>query len=278
MARWRFLALALLALTVALVGSSVPTRRSIGQELIVPSATLKITDVSGADDRSYSIYSLSDMGYDADFGKWIAETIPEVIEPNSWQKSGGPGVLRYNAAKNYLIVSHSAGVQAKVDGFLRKVKTSLPKGTKTNFAANKKSPHAGIVPASYSAPVLLHPSNPVPEASSYPVPAPVKPPKHLFHFLIRYEGEGIIDDNVVKYMKVQAQGEKKNTSDKEASPPAVTGHSYSPATSPSPVPVPPGAVPVYNGSSGGTPSPSPVPQEKENKPADKKAKEDKYLR
>ncbi len=270
MARWRFLALALLALAVALAGSSVPTRRSIGQELIVPSSTLKITDVSGADDRSYAIYALSDMGYDADFGKWIVETIPEMIEPSSWQKSGGPGVLRYNAAKNILIVSHSAAVQAKVDGFFKNLKTSLPKANKTGFAANQKSPRANIVPASYNAPALLRTSNPVSEPSSYPVPAPVKPPKHLFHFLIRYEGEGIIDDNVVKYMKVQAQGEKKDTSDKDASQPAVTGDGNV---------TPPGTVPpAYSGSatpSGGTPVVSPVPQEKENKPADKKAKADK---
>jgi hypothetical protein len=26
-------------------------------------------------------------------------------------------------------------------------------------------------------------------------------PKHLFHFIIRYEGEGIIDSNVVKFAK-----------------------------------------------------------------------------
>jgi hypothetical protein len=38
---------------------------------------------------------------------------------------------------------------------------------------------------------------------TYPVPPPVAQPKHLFHFIIRYEGAGIIDSNVVRFMKAQ---------------------------------------------------------------------------
>src|SRR6266849_6810610 len=33
----------------------------------------------------------------------------------------------------------------------------------------------------------------------YPVPIAPQTPKHLFHFIIRYEGEGIIDSNVVNF-------------------------------------------------------------------------------
>ena len=38
---------------------------------------------------------------------------------------------------------------------------------------------------------------------SYPVPAPARPPKHLFHFIIRYEGNGVVDENVVKAVQAQ---------------------------------------------------------------------------
>ena len=40
-----------------------------------------------------------------------------------------------------------------------------------------------------------------PPVLNYPVPPQHKSPKHLFHFIIRYEGEGIIDSNVVDLFK-----------------------------------------------------------------------------
>ena len=33
------------------------------------------------------------------------------------------------------------------------------------------------------------------------MPFTAQTPKHLFHFIIRYEGEGIVDANVVKFAK-----------------------------------------------------------------------------
>lgn len=200
MARLRFLAAALLAL--ALAGSSTQTGRTAGQYDSLPQA---------ADDRSCVIYSLSDMGYEADLGTWIAQIIPEMIEPSSWKESGGAGVLRYYAPKNILIVNHSAAVRSKVDEFLKKLKTSLPKTGRTKFAANETSSGTNVVPAEYRAPAPTRTSRPLTRPSSYPVPDPVKPPKHLFHFLIRYEGDGIIDDNVVRFMKDYAAQAMKPT-------------------------------------------------------------------
>lgn len=208
MARLRFMAVALLAL--ALAGNSVQPGRSAGQKdsgdardpyYDVPYS--RGTTKSAADDRSCEIYSLTKLGHDADLGRWIAQTIPEMIESKSWQQSGGSGVLRYYAPKNILIVNNSADVLKKVNGFLKNLKTSLPKTKHASVATSKKSTHSNVVPADYRAPALMGTSSPLPEPSGYPVPTPVKAPKHLFHFLIRYEGEGIIDDNVVKFMKVQ---------------------------------------------------------------------------
>src|SRR5262249_21060124 len=57
-------------------------------------------------------------------------------------------------------------------------------------------------------------------------PAPQQPPKHLFHFIIRYEGDGIIDSNVVEFMKAQLGGQK-------IAPPVTN---YAPTCTPSSVP------------------------------------------
>jgi hypothetical protein len=159
-------------------------------------------------DRSYKIYSLDELGGDPGFGEWVAQTIPEVIATGTWK---GPGVIRYYAPKNVLVVCHTPAVQAKVDGFLKDVKKSLPDAKKANAAAPKGSAHGHeVVPAAYQTPGLLKASGPAPEPSlSYPVPAQAKTPKHLFHFIIRYEGDGIIDDSVVRVMKSYFQAERK---------------------------------------------------------------------
>jgi hypothetical protein len=37
--------------------------------------------------------------------------------------------------------------------------------------------------------------------TGYPVPDPVKPPKHLFHVVVRYEGEGLSESSVTELVK-----------------------------------------------------------------------------
>lgn len=222
MARLRFMAVALVALAFAC--SSIRMGRT-QQE--VYGAGLHATDSKPAADDSRAIYSLTEMGYDADLGKWIAETIPEMIEPRSW--GGDKGTIRYYAPKNVLIVRQTQAIQKQVADFLKELKTSMPKGSAAS-SAGKKAHHAGVVAADYREPGLLRASVQANEPSSYPVPAAVKPPKHLFHFIIRYEGDGIIDDNVVKFMKSQLQGARSPVS---VSLPTVTAVPCAP-------PVPPG--------------------------------------
>jgi hypothetical protein len=167
-------------------------------------------------ERSYKIYSLDDLGGDPGFGEWISQTIPEVIAAGTWQ---GPGVIRYYAPKNILVVCHTPAVQAKVDGFLKDVKKTLPDTKRANAAA-PKGPARGheVVQAAYQAPSVLRETGPAPQSSlSYPVPAQAKAPKHLFHFIVRYEGEGIIDDSVVRVLKSYFQEERKAA---KAAPPA----------------------------------------------------------
>lgn len=50
-----------------------------------------------------------------------------------------------------------------------------------------------IAPATTSLP----PSPPNGSGSSYPIPAPLAQPKHLFHFVIRYEGDGLSDPGML---------------------------------------------------------------------------------
>ncbi len=258
MARLRFLAVALLAL--CLVGNPTQTGRSAGQSKEVSSASAIGTTTSATDDGCRTIYALADMGYDSDLGRWIAATIPEMIEPRSWEQQGGAGVLRYYAPKNILIIKQPAAIQAKVDGFLKELKKSLPKGSESRSAAGKRTPRASIIPAAYQAPEPLRASSPVPEGSSYPVPAPVKPPKHLFHFLIRYEGDGIIDDNVVKFMKSYYQAEQGPAAAGKGS---YAGNVAPPASVPS-VSVAPAATPY------GTAIPANETKEKEDKKDEEK--------
>lgn len=285
MARWRFMAVALLALTLA--GSS--TQRGQTQQ---DSTTghYEITQNKPAEvDRSCVMYSLTDMGYDVDLGKWIAQTIPEMIEPSSWQSQGGSGVLRYYAPKNILIVKQSKSIQGKVDGFLKDLKSSMPKASATN-STSKKPPHASVTLADFREPTLQRTSNPVSDAQPYPVPTAVKAPKHLFHFIIRYEGDGIIDDNVVKFMKSQLQGAKSpvgvgllsTVPCAPAVPPAVSETPPSPSS----YAVPAGAVP--NGSyaapsaapalNEGSPVPSTAPAPPSPAPKKKKEKKEDQMK
>jgi hypothetical protein len=293
-----FMALALTGFAIAQEPRAVDPR--IGYSRTLNSNTPESTD------RSYKIYALDDFGTDPGFCAWVAQTIPEVIATGTWK---GPGVIRYYAPKNILVVCHTAAVQAQVDGFLKDVKKSLSATTKARAAAPKSPTSANeVVPTQYFAPQLLVATNPAsapshsspaPEAAkaapepslSYPVPAAAKPPKHLFHFIIRYEGEGIIDDSVVKVMKDYCRAQSKALQQASgamppapavtapaamppAPAPAVTAPFNAPASPPSsplPAVTVPGSVPPENAPA----APAPTVKEKEDKKEDKGTEKEK---
>lgn len=198
MARLRFWSVALLAL--ALTGNASQTGRTDDRPDYSMASKPSGLSAFATHEYSCTIYALSERGFDAEMGKWIADTVREVIEPESWKNAAS---LRYYAPKNILVINHTTDVHGKIERFLKEMKTTLAKAPKTTAAAYRKAPSEGVVPAAYRQ--IAAPSEP----SGYPVPAPVKTPKHLFHFLIRYEGEGIIDDNVVKFMKDYIQQPKQ---------------------------------------------------------------------
>jgi hypothetical protein len=190
-----------------------------------------------------AIYSLADLGDDGDLGKWAAATIREVVEPESWCWTGGPGqnVVRYYAPKKILVVYNTPAVQAKVEGFLKDVKKALPRPESQATARQAAAKDRAVVRATYQTPAVVHAAEPAPaQPFTYPVPPPVAQPKHLFHFIIRYEGAGIIDSNVVRFMKAQNEQKQSAAADNDNSGPrgvikAITGGTPAP-TPPLPEP------------------------------------------
>src|SRR5436309_10149230 len=56
-----------------------------------------------------TVYALSDLGDDPSLGKWIADTIPQVIQPGSWKSAEGQGTrLNHYAPAKILVVYHTA--------------------------------------------------------------------------------------------------------------------------------------------------------------------------
>jgi hypothetical protein len=150
----------------------------------------------GTAGSSCKVYSLCDLGDDPNLCKWIAETIPEMIKPGSWKQNGVK--LSFYAPSKILVVNHDASVHGQVDEFLQSLKKSLPQ------KAAKRDPQ--VLPAQFVVPDNTRlPGQVQTGPSSYPVPNMPQAPKHLFHFIIRYEGEGIIDSNVVKFAKALSQ-------------------------------------------------------------------------
>ncbi len=160
------------------------------------------------------VYSLAELGDDPKLCKWIAETIPEMIQPATWKQ--GDAKLSYYAPSKILVINNTPAVHAQVDEFLQSMRKTLPQ----KVAATKID--AQVMPAQFQ---LQDSSRPVGAVqtgpASYPVPISPVGPKHLFHFIIRYEGEGIIDANVAKFAKALSEGAAANGSNYFYPQPAV---------------------------------------------------------
>ena len=147
-------------------------------------------------------YSLAEICDDPAFGAWIAEMIPQVVQPGSWNKGDAPNrrVLSYFAPGKMLLVYHTPAAHAEIDDLLRGMKKSVPTAKAT---ATKAPGLFGLAQTGYSVPEMRTES--APAANGYPVAAPAHQPHHLFHFIIRYEGDGLIDRNVVEFTKAYAK-------------------------------------------------------------------------
>jgi hypothetical protein len=201
MAGLRFLFVALLSLAI---GGTLPQfGRAWEPDEAAPKCAICGAAAASADHNAAvtSVYPLWKMGYDLELSKWIAETIPEVVEPYSWQSVGGPGVVRYNSANGILVVRHSKAVHTKVETFLKDLKQSIPGTTATASTTAQRTQDECVIPAAHQAPSTLRTSSATQDECPSLPPTAKKSPKHLLHITIRYEGEGLIDDNVIKYFK-----------------------------------------------------------------------------
>jgi hypothetical protein len=149
--------------------------------------------------QSCTVYALRDLGNDPDLGKWLADTIPLVVRPGTWGLNAAPaggGQLSYYAPGGILVVRHTPAVQAEVAAFLRSVKKALPqaRGGAASGSQGVAAKDSRLTQARYTVPHLLQTSGAEPSgASSYPVPPPLQQPKHLFHLIVHYDGDGIMD-------------------------------------------------------------------------------------
>ena len=145
------------------------------------------------DGNQCRIYDLSILGNDAEFCTWVATTIPTVIQPESWISMGGTGNISYFPPTKVLVVYHTADVQTQVDAFVKNMKKTVPTA-KGGAAAYNGVVAPDLIQAQYAVPKLIQTSEASPSAS-YVIPTPAKQPKHLFHFIIRYEGDGVTEAN-----------------------------------------------------------------------------------
>src|SRR5262249_38295247 len=89
----------------------------------------------------------------------------------------------------------------QIDAFLKTMQTAHTSRTGHKAA---HTPGQGIVQTQFATPKVLQVANPLPmdypqmtmPTHGHPVPTHAKAPKHLFHFIIRYGGEGIIGSSV----------------------------------------------------------------------------------
>ena len=188
------------------------------------------------------VYALAELGDDPKLCKWLADTIPEMIEPTSWKRTGAK--LSYYAPSKILVVNNEPAVHRQVAEFLENLKKATTAQKTIGNARWMRD--SQVVPAQFEAPPAapLQPSY----QGSYPVPMQPKQPKHLFHFIIRYEGAGIIDENVVRFAKaLSAEKTSEASRSVVAAPPAevvpapgVVQSAYSNLPS-APLAFPPGA-------------------------------------
>ncbi len=162
--------------------------------LAIPSSGASSTTASqgsGHDvknETTCAIYALKDLGDDPKLGEWIAETIPQVIQPGSWDQKDTKHRITYYPQGKVLVVYHNAAVHTEVVAFLNGLKKSAAAGEGKDRDAGED-----LFTRSEGNARSLECTRrrmPVAPSPSYPVPQPLAAPKHLFHMIVRAEGVG----------------------------------------------------------------------------------------
>jgi len=175
-----------------------------------------VRDTNKAAASVCKVYALSDMSEDAKLCQWIADSIPEMIGAGSWNQAGTK--INYFAPGRMMVVNHSPAIHAQIEAYLDSVRKAVPKESSTS--AKPMVTDSSVLPAAY----LVNPESsrtqatPPSASQAYPVPFPPQAPKHLFHFIIRYEGEGIIDSSVVKFANAMVKANALANESRNSSP------------------------------------------------------------
>lgn len=215
MAGCRFWIACSIATSLALTVTNITRSQTETPQVIVSGPATQVVSELTSKSKVTKVYSLSDLGDDPNLCKWIAETIPQMVQPGSWCMTEGQKSLCYYAPGKMMVICHTPAVHAQVEDFLQGIRKSNVQRMKTD---------AQVRPAQF-VPERMPPVGPVHSSQAYPVPDAMKAPKHLFHFIIRYEGEGIIDSNVVKF------AEKLTGANKDGScPTPITAYVPTPGT------------------------------------------------
>lgn len=203
MSRSRFV----LVVALSLASSFAVTRSAVSQQILPAAVSAKI------EKATCCTYHLGELADDPNFAKWIADTLPEVIRPGTWNQS--ERVARCYGPARILVVTHTPAVQAEVDAFLKSLRSAMPQARTT-----KATSTSAVMPALHLTATPLRAPEPVgPRQLAYPVPAASVQPKHLFHFIIRYEGEGSLSAplaEVVKSLNGGAAPEEKTEAPQQA--------------------------------------------------------------
>jgi len=87
--------------------------------------------------------------------------------------------------------------------------------TDNNLKAEGDVPRRADVMATALTPASSTPQPANGNRGSYPIPAPLAQPKHLFHFIIRYEGDGLADQSMLA-AAMAAAGQNQDDAPKKA--------------------------------------------------------------
>lgn len=186
MSRWRFQARALWTLTLVITLLHASRSQCQDWELHAPREQPNTT---------CAVYSLADLGEDPSVGLWAADTLLKLMDTGTWKGEGaGRWLLNYHPQSRLLVVHHTPAVQAKVEAFLRDMRKAHSGTTARNGAGTETQ----VIQAGATAPAVIRQvDGAAPAPPSYIVPKPAQQPRHLLHFIIRYEGEGISDGGLL---------------------------------------------------------------------------------
>jgi hypothetical protein len=206
MARSR--SIAITALVVALATAQLQAVRSQSPDSHLRPAPPK--------DVTCVVYPLAGIGHDPGLPQWVAETIPSVVDPESWRLDGM--TISFHAASKVLVVRQSPTVHAKVKAFLADLKNAAHE---ENGAVHLRKPSVMHAEFTQTAPAKV----PAGQGAGYPVPAPLSQPKHLFHLVLRYEGDGLPENAVESVVKQLSEAADKGEGDAKPRSQAAKGPS-----------------------------------------------------